>query len=154
MFRKKKFFLYSGTSNGYKEKLTGFDAALVDAGISCYNLVKVSSIRPPFFSQVNSIDQPEGSILFTAFASLTGQGKGIISSAVAVGIPCDKSQLGVIMEYSCYNNKEVAEQKARDMVQTAMLLRVIPIISMVSISVESRLVEDSYSSTIAGVALW
>jgi arginine decarboxylase len=46
----KLFFLVSGVGYGSTE-LTSFDAALLDAGIGDFNLVRMSSIMPPGFSQ-------------------------------------------------------------------------------------------------------
>lgn len=154
MFQARKFLLYAGTSESSLEALTSFDCALIDAGVDCYNLVRVSSIRPPFFLQSDSIDLPQGEILFSAYTSLSEMGTGVISSAVAIGIPEDESKIGVIMEYSCHDEKSVTEAKARNMVVTAMESRGIPLKEIITKSVEKKLTSKGYASTVAGVALW
>src|SRR5436305_12113859 len=46
MYVPKQLFFTKGVGT-HREKLTSFELALRDAGIACYNLVRVSSIFPP-----------------------------------------------------------------------------------------------------------
>jgi arginine decarboxylase len=153
-FHSKKYFLFTGINIGMQEKLSSFDAALVDAKVDCYNFVKVSSICPPFFKQSKTLDVPKGSILYAAYASLTEKGSRVISSAIAVGIPREESQIGVIMEYSSHESKYITEERAREMVRVSMALRNIDMSDIISVSAEIQPSTDRYSTTIAGVALW
>jgi len=80
-----------------RHSLLSFDNALFDANISGYNLVKVSSILPADCTEMVDIDLSYGSILYTAYASLTHKPNKLFSSAVAVGVPVLKSDIGVIL---------------------------------------------------------
>jgi arginine decarboxylase len=154
IFQSKNFTLFSGNSKGFIDALISFDMALIDAGVGNYNLVKVSSIRPPHFQQSDCISVPDGEILFSAYASLTEKGAGIISAALSIGIPIDEANIGVIMEYSCHDKKSVAAKKAEEMVASAMKTRGIAIREIIVASIETELIPDSYSTVVVGAALW
>ena len=80
------YALVSGIGKS-KYPLVAFDDALLHAGISDYNLVKVSSILPPncvFCERHEKIPLPKGSLVFAAYASLTL--KEHESGSVAVGV--------------------------------------------------------------------
>jgi arginine decarboxylase len=154
MFESKSFFIYAGKHNGETEKLSSFDNALINAGVDCYNLVKVSSIIPPFFRQNDVLDINKGSILYTAFASTTQKGEGIISAAIAVGLPMSEADIGVIMGYSCNDTEEEAIITVKKMVSQAMQNRNIPIKEILTTSISSPLSQNLYSTVVAGVALW
>ena len=55
MYVPKQLFFTKGVGT-HREKLTSFEMALRDAGIACYNLVRVSSIFPPNCEEI-SIEQ-------------------------------------------------------------------------------------------------
>lgn len=81
--------------------LPSFDKALLEAGVGNYNLVRLSSILPAGCKRVDDIDLPEGSLLPTAYSTISCDKKNIaLVSTIGVGIPADKSHVGVIMEYS------------------------------------------------------
>ncbi|MCL2499290.1 MAG: pyruvoyl-dependent arginine decarboxylase [Defluviitaleaceae bacterium] len=154
MFEKNKFYLFTGFSKNIQEKLVGFDAALHNAGMGNYNLVKVSSILPPNFESEDMIDVEHGNVVFTAFTHSSEKGKGKISAAVGVGVPVDKDKIGVIMECSCNDSKDIAEKKVQNMVLAAMKQRNIEVKDVLLVSVEVELGFEFYSTVLAGVALW
>lgn len=94
--------------------LPSFDKALLDAGVGNYNLVRLSSILPAECEWVDvkdiALHIKEGSLLPTAYSTITSDVEGdVIVSTIGVGIPVDKSKVGVIMEYS---TKNVTEEEA------------------------------------------
>lgn len=92
-----------GRSENY---LPSFDKALLDAGVGNYNLVRLSSIMPACAEEVQEINLKEGSLLPTAYATVTSDKEGdILFSGIALGIPLNEEHVGVIMEYSAINKK-------------------------------------------------
>lgn len=77
--------------------LVAFDKALAYAGVSNYNLIKVSSVLPPHCQESTEIDLPEGSVLYAAFAVATTK-NGLISTAVSITYPQDLELCGAIFE--------------------------------------------------------
>ncbi len=112
-----------------KNGLPSFDKALIEAGVGNYNLVRLSSILPAECEQVDVLSLPdclqEGSLLPTAYATITSDTEGdTIISTIGVGIPVDKSKVGVIMEYSAKNiEKDNALRILHDMIQEAFDVR-------------------------------
>jgi len=150
-----KYLLTASTATAETE-LTSFDKALLLSRIGNYNLVKVSSILPAKAKEADHPTCVEGSVLFTAFAQISSNEAGkSLSAAVAVGIPKDNDQVGVIMEFSCYGRKDYAEKMVSKMVKEAMCNRNAEIgeILIKSSSVE---VDDSrnYFTAFAAVAMW
>jgi len=139
-----------GTANS---KLNSLDRALINAGIGNLNLVKVSSILPPAVKYHDQHNIHTGAITFTAMALLTSNTSGeLISAAVAVAIPQNSIEPGVLME-GCYNNsKNYAEQSVIEMADIAMQDRNIEVLEIKSIAVECLVVD--FSSVIAAVILW
>lgn len=150
---KRNYFMFSGKGKG-NEKLLSFDNALLNAQVANYNHVKISSILPPHCISSNVIDIAKGSILFSAYASISRKGEGVISASIAVGIPEDSSDIGVIMEYSGLCTKEISEQKVIDMVVSAMKNRMIRIKEVKNMAIEEFLNDEYHSSVVAGIALW
>ena len=146
--------LTSGTgSSDYK--LVAFDNALISAGISNYNLLKVSSILPKGCREGQQIGPIEGSALLVAYASIASNIPGdLIASSVAVGIPEKSDQVGVIMECSGHYNAETAEKTAREMVRIAMENHGIPCKEIKSSSAEATVSDDGFSSVISALAMW
>lgn len=112
--------------------LTAFDAALLDAGIGDFNLVQVSSIVPAD-AQVCCLEGDAGRYLSslirgtlvpvvygTMASSYIGQ---TVSSAIAVGLPRDRTKTGVIFEAGLIGYCEAAEESARQMAQEALRAR-------------------------------
>lgn len=116
----KKFFLASGSGEASTE-LNAFDAALLAAGIGDTNLIRVSSILPPGAEEVASFEFPKGSMVPLAYGETTSSEPGTaISAAVAVGIPEDETQAGLIMECARVGAPEPCELAVREMVREGM----------------------------------
>lgn len=150
------FKLSSGVGNA-PFPLNAFDRALIKAGISNYNLIRVSSILPKNVSYKDHIDLEEGSCLPTAYATIRSNVPGeTLCTAVAVGIPQDPNHIGVIMEYSGKNQTSVeAEKIIHEMVQTAMNDHGIPY-SDIKISSTEATVPDNgmYTALISALCFW
>jgi len=148
----KTYFLVSGSSEGYT-RLNAFDGALLNAGVGNTNLVKVSSIIPPHSKEVQPIKLPEGTIVPTAYAHISSDIPGeIISAAVAVALPKDEEQPGLIMEYSAQGDKEEIELIARNMASEGMKMRQQEARKIKSISAEYTV--RKIGAAFAAVILW
>lgn len=131
-----------------------FDNALINAGMSNYNLLKVSSILPINCTQEKSISLVEGSPLLVAYGSITSNLLGsTISSAVSIAVPQNNNEIGIIMEFSGYCNKILAEQEVENMAERAMHYHNISIKKIICSSIET-IVEHDYHTVFSGVALW
>ena len=148
-----KFLLTSSVGTG-ETILTSFDNALYQSGIANYNLVKISSILPANPILVKHVTIKEGSVLYTAYASLTTKEKKQIAAAVAVGIPQDETKVGVIMEYSGYCNKETAEKMVRTMVEESMAFRGYRIKEILSEAAEAINDGNQYVTVLAALPIW
>ncbi len=145
-------YLCAGVGRGYT-LLTAFDQALRKAGVGDYNLLKVSSILPPNARILKTIDIPKGSLLPIAYGTISSTNNGeIISAAVAVAIPVNEGDIGVIMEVSGYISEEKAREAVKKMAEEAMNYRSIQIKNIL-IKSASAIVEGP-TSVFAGVAMW
>jgi arginine decarboxylase len=147
-----QFFLVSGTSDGYT-RLNAFDGALLSAGIGNTNLVRMSSIVPPHCEQIRPIPLPPGALVPVAYASITCDVPGeMISAGVAVALPEDQNQNGLIMEYSAKGPKEEIEEMVRQMAIEGMKLRGWEIRDLQSVTTEYRI--KKVGAAFAAVVLW
>ena len=150
----KRFKISSGAAAS-KQELVAFDKALVDAGISNYNLLRVSSILPIGCTQADVIDKPEGSALLVAYGSYSSnRPEETIASAVGIGVPKGKNQIGVIMEFADVCNAVVAEEAVRQMICDAMENHGIACEEIIISSAEATVTAGEYTSVISSVALW
>ena len=93
------------------DKLTSFEFALRNAGISGTNIVLISSIFPP---RAKLIPRKEGlklikpgQILFTIYSrTQTNEPHRLISASVGVAQPKDRSKYGYLSEYDAYGQSE------------------------------------------------
>ena len=146
------YFLVSGASEGFT-LLNAFDGALLRAGIGDTNIVKMSSIVPPRCQLISPVPLPPGSLVPTAYASITSDVPGqIISSAVAVALPEEPDYPGLIMEYSVKGSKAEIEETVRQMAIEGMKIRGRVIKELNSIAVEHRV--RKVGATLAAVVLW
>ena len=138
-----------------RSELNAFDRALISAGVSDYNLITISSILPPRSMYQDDIALPKGSLLPTAAASIFSEGQSdTIAAAVAVGIPVDEDDMGVIMRYSNFTNKDNAEAVVRSFAKQAMEDRGIFIKKIKSIAIECRTTTSEIYCAFAAVSLW
>ncbi|MCX6640633.1 MAG: arginine decarboxylase, pyruvoyl-dependent [bacterium] len=147
----RRYFLVSGCSEAPTE-LNAFDGALRQAGVGDVNLLKVSSIVPPACRRIDPIALPKGALIPIAYASISSDKPGeVIAAAIAVGIPEEIDQVGVIMEHSAVGHQAEVEKIATDMARTALEMRGLSIKSIESRAVEIK-VKD-VAAAFAGVAL-
>lgn len=147
------YTLVAGVGNGSTE-LNAFDNALYNAGVGNYNLIKVSSILPPVSREEMSVNVAPGRILPIAYGSKVEREKGTkIVAAVAVGIPKNPEEIGVIMEYSGVGEEKQAKLIVEDMVREAMNNRNIQIMDIKCVS-SSCVVDLDFCCVFAGIALW
>lgn len=132
-----RYVLRSGRGTG-RRALNAFDAALVDAGVGNYNLIKVSSILPPGAVRGTEIPLIAGSRLPIAYGAQVVEEPGQrVSASVSIGIPKDPTLNGVIMEFHAPGTAEDAERIVREMAEEAMALRGIEVAEIVSVAVEA-----------------
>ncbi len=106
----KYFFLTKGVGKD-KDKLASFEAALRDAGIAPFNIVKVSSILPPgckLISRSKGLKMlTYGEVIFTVMSeNQTNEPHRLIGASVGVAIPGDESQYGYLSEYHAFGESE------------------------------------------------
>ncbi len=107
----KCFFLTRGKGTA-KDKLHSFELALRDAGISPYNLVKVSSIIPPGCRQISKEEglkklSPGGIVFCVLSENFTNEKSRIIGSSVGIALPADPLQVGYISEHHSTGESEI-----------------------------------------------
>lgn len=149
-----RFALVRGASEG-RTRLNAFDNSLLNAGVGDTNLMRVSSILPPAARQadVHDFDLPKGGLLPLAYATIDGTTPGrMISAAVAVGIPEDDSQPGVIMEFEDHAGLEIVESIVRQMVIDAFDYRERKLKEILSIGIEHKV--EVCGAVFASVVLW
>ena len=148
----KTYFLVSGASEGYTP-LNAFDGALLNAGVGNTNLVKISSIIPPRCKEIQPIRVPQGTVIPTAYAYISSDIPGeIISAAVAVALPKEDNQSGLIMEYSARGRREEIELIAKNMAREGMKMRQRETREIKSISAEYKV--KKIGAAFAAVILW
>lgn len=146
-----RYFLVSGTGDA-ATPLNAFDDALRAAGIGDLNLVKVSSIVPPRCQRINPEPISPGTLVPTAYASITSGLPGeIIAAGVAVGIPEERDRAGVIMEYSSRGHREEIEEIVVGMARNALDARGLRVRSIECRAVEIKV--EKVAAAFAGVVL-
>lgn len=120
MFIPKKVFLTKGVGK-HKEKLASFEAALRNAGIAPFNIVRVSSILPPgarLLPRQKGLNfLSPGEIVYAVMAECsTNEPHRLSAAAIGVAIPRDLAQYGYLSEYHSYGETETrAGDKAEDL---------------------------------------
>ena len=147
-----RYFLASGVSEGFTP-LNAFDGALLQAGIGNTNIVKMSSIVPPHCKLVAPIALPPGAHVPAAYAAITSDVPGeIIAAGVAIALPEDEDQNGLIMEYSAKGERHKIEEMVRNMAVEGMKLRGWKIKDLKSIAIECKI--EKIGAALAAVVLW
>jgi arginine decarboxylase len=98
-----KVFLTRGEGQ-HKEKLVSFEKALREAGIAPFNLVRVSSIFPPYCELVSKTEGLKllkpGQILFVVLSeAATNEPQRLISASIGMAIPDDPTRYGYLAEH-------------------------------------------------------
>ena len=147
------YYISSGIGED-EYKLVSFDNALINAGISNYNLLRVSSILPIGCKRANNVDVKYGSPLLVAYGVISSNQMGErITSAISVAIPKDSNDIGVIMEYAGICEEQEAIKTVKNMAEKAMNYHHIAIKEIV-VSSKSTIVTNGYSTVISAVSLW
>ncbi len=147
----RKFTVMAGSAEG-PTRLNAFDNALLKAGIGNLNLLRVSSILPPGAEETEPFKVPPGSLLPTAYGTITSEEPGVlISAAVAVGIAAHE-EYGVIMEFSGQCTRQDAQNQVEYMVRQALAQRNRQVQRIIVRAVEHRVL--SIGCAFAAVALW
>jgi arginine decarboxylase len=147
-----QYFLVSGASDGCTP-LNAFDGALLRAGIGNTNIVKMSSIVPPHCQLIAPVPLPPGALVPAAYAAITSDIPGeMISAGVAVALPEDENQNGLIMEYSAKGDRRKIEEIVRNMAVEGMKLRGWKIKELKSIGIEYKV--KKVGAALAAVVLW
>lgn len=150
--RPKGYYLVSGHAEGYMP-LNAFDLALLNSGVGDTNLVRMSSILPPHAKRIEAVKLPAGALVPVAYADMMSSKEGeTIASAVAVAIPEDPSQAGLIMEHHGVGTAAEHEAKVREMAKEGMRYRNRAYREIQSISVEHCV--KKHGATFAAVVLW
>jgi arginine decarboxylase len=146
------FKLVKGFGEG-RMPLNAFDKALLDAGVGDTNLVRMSSIVPPSCKQVTELVLPKGGLIPIAYATISSTTPGeIISGAIAVGIPVDPSEPGVIMEHEDHKPLSEVEATVRQMCVDAFAYRNRELKEVISIGIEHTIVQCG--AVFAAAVLW
>ncbi len=129
MILPKKIFLTKGVGV-HKEKLSSFELALRDAGIAPYNIVRVSSIYPPYCKLISKEAGLKyltpGQILFTVVAECaTNEPNRLIAASVGMALPKRVDHYGYLSEAHTYGwtekkTGEYAEDLAASMLATIL----------------------------------
>lgn len=119
-----RIFLTKGKGQ-HKEKLASFEQALRTAGIAPYNLVKTSSIFPPY-CKLSSKEEGlkllnPGQIVFIVMSeNATDEAHRLISASVGLAIPNDQKHYGYLSEHHGFGqNEKEAGQYAEDQIGRA-----------------------------------
>ena len=120
----------------HREKLASFEAALRDAGIASYNLVRVSSIFPPdcrIISRRRGLDLlTPGQITFVVMSdNATNEPHRLVCASVGVATPKDPTKYGYLSEYHSFGERsrkagDYAEDLAAQMLATTLGVRFNP----------------------------
>lgn len=118
-YKPQNYTLVSGIGKG-QYQLEAFDNALIKAGIADYNLVKVSSILPSDCKYNDTVPLGKGNIIYAAYSTITVSNGDKGETAVAVAIPDDKNDSGVIFETSYINCDQDVIETLKTMCSNAM----------------------------------
>jgi len=148
------YCLVRGAAEG-RTRLNAFDKALLNAGVGDTNLMRMSSILPPAAKQVDisDIKLPKGGLIPLAYATIDGNTPGrLISAAIAVGIPEDDTQPGVIMEFEDHADLDTVEGIVRQMVVDGFDYRNRKLKEIKSFGIEHKI--QNCGSVFAAAVLW
>ena len=114
----------------HREKLASFEAALRDAGIAAFNIVRVSSIFPPCCRIISRVRGQKfltpGQVLFAVVSdNATCEPHRLVSCSVGLAIPKDPTKYGYLSEYHSFGEREekagdYAEDLAAQMLATTL----------------------------------
>lgn len=148
------YCLVKGAAEGHT-RLNAFDKALLAAGVGDTNLMRMSSILPPAAEEnsINDIILPKGGLIPLAYATIDGTTPGrLISAAIAVGIPEDDREPGVIMEFEDHAQLSTVEDIVRQMVIDGFEYRNRKLKEIKSVGIEHKI--ERCGAVFAAAVLW
>jgi len=148
------YCLVKGAAEG-RTRLNAFDKALLAAGVGDTNLMRMSSILPPAAEETNIRDiiLPKGGLIPLAYATIDGTTPGrLISAAIAVGIPEDDREPGVIMEFEDHASLSNVEDIVRQMVVDGFEYRNRKLKEIKSIGIEHKI--ERCGAVFTAAVLW
>jgi len=148
------YCLVKGAAEG-RTRLNAFDKALLAAGVGDTNLMRMSSILPPAAEEtgIRDIVLPKGGLIPLAYATIDGTTPGrLISAAIAVGIPEDDREPGVIMEFEDHASLSNVEDIVRQMVVDGFEYRNRKLKEIKSIGIEHKI--ERCGAVFTAAVLW
>ena len=128
-FVAKKIFLTKGVGK-HRERLSSFELALRNAGIAACNIVRVSSIFPPYCKLISRSEGLKhlkpGQVAFTVISeNQTREPHRLIAAGVGLALPGDKSMFGYLSEHHSFGESEeiageYTEELAAEMLATTL----------------------------------
>ena len=102
-FVPKKIFFVKGKGFSSNSELRSFEEALRDAGIEKFNIVRVSSIIPPFCREVNKEEGLKelevGQIIYSVLSKISSnKADDLICASIGVAKPKEKGDYGYLSE--------------------------------------------------------
>ena len=125
MLLPKKIFLTKGVGV-HKEKLSSFELALRDAGIAPFNIVRVSSIYPPYCKLISKEAGIKyltpGQVLYCVMSeNATSEANRLIAASVGMAIPKKPERYGYLSEHHPFGETdEKAGEYAEDLAATML----------------------------------
>lgn len=148
------YCLVRGAAEG-RTRLNAFDKSLLEAGVGDTNLMRMSSILPPGAEEISVKEMilPKGGLIPLAYATIDGTTPGrMISAAIAVGIPEDDNEPGVIMEYEDHASVTTVEDIVRQMVVDGFEYRNRKLKEIKCLSIEHKV--ERCGAVFAAAVLW
>lgn len=147
-----RHYFSCGAAEGATRR-NALDAAFHAGGLGYVNLVAGIAVVPPQSRFEASCRLPEGALVPAAGAVITSDLPGeVISAAVAVAYPVDRSRPALIMDYSGQGHKEDIEAIVRRMAQDGLSTRGLEVREIRSIAVQHRV--EKTGGVFAAVVLW
>jgi len=131
-----KYVFFTNGVGIHREKLASFEAALRDAGIEKFNLVRVSSIFPPGCKIITRRKGMErlhpGQIAFCVMAdAATNEPGRLMAASIGLAIPAEGTRYGYLSEHHSFGETgkkagDYAEDLAAQMLATTLGLEFDP----------------------------
>ena len=114
----------------HRQKLTSFEMALRDARIARYNLVRVSSIFPPFCEIISREVGAEllvpGQVVFCVLSeAASNEPSRRVAASIGLAVPADSSKYGYISEHHAFGQSEKAAGDYAEDLAASMLATVL-----------------------------
>lgn len=110
----------------HKDRLASFELALRKAGIERCNLVYVSSIFPPYCTEIPCEEGLEmlqaGEIVYCVMArNETNEPNRLVSAAIGLALPRDADEYGYLSEHHAFGeSEEISGEYAEDLAATML----------------------------------